>query len=248
SRRSRQSGEAAAAAAAAVAAAGATAWEVHVHRRGLLKSAAALPLVAFLSPALAAVQASAPLRRRVRPADADWPTAASWQKLNDAVGGNLIAVHSLFAACEKEPGAAACVEAAANIHNPFYVGDQPARTQVSGRLDAWTAGPSGHAAKVSGGLDAWTPAPSVYALRARHTADVVAGVNFARQKKLRLVVKGTGHSYQGTSNAADSLLIWTRAMNQVTVHEAFLASGCAGKAQAVPAVSCGAGAMWIDLY
>jgi len=202
-----------------------------VHRRTLLKGAAALPLVALLSAALSAVQARArSLLRRVRPGDAAWPTAASWQKLKDAVGGNLIEVHSLFGACEKEPGAAACLEATENIHNPFYIGDQPAGTQVSG----W--------------LDAWTPAPSVYALKARHTADVVAGVNFARQNRLRLVVKGTGHSYQGTSNAADSLLIWTRAMNQVTVHEAFVASGCEGKAQAVPAVSTGAGAMWIDLY
>ena len=30
--------------------------------------------------------------------------------------------------------------------------------------------------------------------------------------RLRLVVKGGGHSYQGTSNAADSLLVWTRSM------------------------------------
>ena len=41
----------------------------------------------------------------------------------------------------------------------------------------------------------------------RTTADVVAAVNFARENHLRLVVKGGGHSYQGTSNAADELLI-----------------------------------------
>jgi len=40
------------------------------------------------------------------------------------------------------------------------------------------------------------------------TADhIVAAVNFAREKNLRLVVKRGGHSYLGTSNAADSLLI-----------------------------------------
>ncbi|TLZ29447.1 MAG: FAD-dependent oxidoreductase, partial [Gammaproteobacteria bacterium] len=85
-------------------------------------------------------------------------------------------------------------------------------------------------------------------IRARNTADVVAGVNFAREKQLRLVVKGTGHSYLGTSNAPDSLLIWTRAMNQVQLHETFVASGCEGKAQPVTAVTAEAGAMWIDLY
>ena len=60
------------------------------------------------------------------------------------------------------------------------------------------------------------------------TDDVVAAVNFARENNLRLVVKGGGHSYQGTSNAADSLLIWTRRMNAVTVHDAFVGAGCAG--------------------
>ena len=64
--------------------------------------------------------------------------------------------------------------------------------------------------------------PSVYAVAARTTNDVVAAVNFARELDLRVVVKGGGHSYQGTSNAADSLLIWTRTMNRITVHDAFV--------------------------
>ena len=48
-------------------------------------------------------------------------------------------------------------------------------------------------------------------------------MNFAREHNLRLVVKGGGHSYQGTSNAADSLLVWTRAMDAITLHDAFVA-------------------------
>ena len=50
----------------------------------------------------------------------------------------------------------------------------------------------------------WRPEP----------ADVAAAVDFAREHHLRLVVKGGAHSYLGTSDAPDSLLIWTRAMNQ----------------------------------
>src|SRR6202011_1571035 len=83
---------------------------------------------------------------------------------------------------------------------------------------------------------------------ARNRADVVAGVNFAREHSLRLVVKGTGHSYLGTSNAPDSLLIWTRAMNKITLHRAFVAQGCESRTSPVPAVTAEAGAMWIDLY
>ena len=202
-----------------------------MHRRRLLKGLTALPLLAIpASLVSAASRFTRSTLRRLRPADAAWPTPAQWQKLNDAVGGNLIRVQALFSPCESEPGGAACKEVIANIRNPFYIGDQPAGTEVSG----W--------------LDAWTPAPSAYAVKAHNTAEVVAGVNFARDHNLRLVVKGTGHSYQGTSNAADSLLIWTRAMNDVALHDAFVPRGCEGKAQPLPAVTTGAGAMWSDLY
>jgi FAD/FMN-containing dehydrogenase len=53
-------------------------------------------------------------------------------------------------------------------------------------------------------------APSVYAVAAKTAGDVAAAIDFAREHNLRLVVKGGGHSYLGTSNAPDSLLIWTR--------------------------------------
>jgi len=78
------------------------------------------------------------------------------------------------------------------------------------------------------------------------TADVVAAVTFARENNLRLVVKGGGHSYQGTSNSADSLLIWTRAMNEVVGLDSFVPQGCEGHHEPLPAVSVGAGAMWMQ--
>jgi FAD/FMN-containing dehydrogenase len=146
------------------------------------------------------------------------------------VGGNLLEPKALFASCAAEPNGSACTDALKSIRNPLYIGDQPAGTEVSG----W--------------LDAWTPAPSAYAVAARNAADVAAAVNFARENNLRLVVKGGGHSYLGTSNAPDSFLVWTRKMNKVTLHTAFVAGGCEGRIAPVPAVSAEAGAMWIDLY
>jgi FAD/FMN-containing dehydrogenase len=43
-------------------------------------------------------------------------------------------------------------------------------------------------------------------------------------------------------------LVWTRAMNRVTVHDAFVGNGCAGKFAPVPAATAESGAVWIDLY
>ncbi|MGH7212390.1 MAG: FAD-binding protein, partial [Acetobacteraceae bacterium] len=54
--------------------------------------------------------------------------------------------------------------------------------------------------------------------------------------------------YQGTSDAADSLLIWTRAMNGIVLHDAFVPQGCAGKLAAQPAVTVEAGAIWMHVY
>ena len=132
-------------------------------------------------------------RSRVRPTDPAWPGAASWAQLKEQVGGSLIEVHPLFGACDSAPNGVDCLTALKNIDNPFYIGDQSGGTQVCG----W--------------FDAWTPAASAYAVKARNAADVAAAVNFARDNNLRLVVKGTGHSYLGTSSAPDSLLVWTRA-------------------------------------
>jgi FAD/FMN-containing dehydrogenase len=164
---------------------------------------------------------------RVRPSDAGWPDAAAWQRLKDQVGGSLHPGTALFSGCDPSRPAT-CTEVETGIRNPFYIGDQNGGTQVSG----W--------------LDAWAPAPSAFVVAAQKTSDVVAAVNFARVHNLRLVVKGAGHSYQGTSNAPDSLLIWTRAMKAVTLHDQFVPKG--SDAAPVPAVSAQSGAVWIDLY
>jgi FAD/FMN-containing dehydrogenase len=89
-------------------------------------------------------------------------------------------------------------------------------------------------------------APSVYAVAAKSAEDVAAAVNFAREHNLRLVVKGGGHSYLGTSNAPDSLLVWTRAMDDIVLHDDFVPQGCIVPPQ--PAVSVGAGAIWLHVY
>jgi FAD/FMN-containing dehydrogenase len=203
-----------------------------MRKRSFLKGivASVLHLILLRNWTWRATAATKAMIRRVRPSTAGWPKPEIWLKLKEAVGGNLIEVPPLFAGCDADPKSSSCVEALANMRNPLWIADQPAGTETSG----W--------------LDAWTPAPSVYAVVARDAADAAAAVNFAREHNLRLVLKGGAHSYQGTSNAADSLLIWTRKMNKVTLHEAFVGKGCDGKTPPSPAVTAEAGAVWIDLY
>ena len=204
-----------------------------MNRRRLLQAGAALPLLPdnWRSwPHLVPAATASPSSSRVRPGDPEWPSAASWERLNRDVGGRLITVESPLAACIEAPESATCAHVFDSLQNPYYLGDEVGLTQTLGWVDAWTS------------------RPSVYAVAARTTDDVVAAVNFAREHNLRLVVKGGGHSYQGTSNAADSLLIWTRQMNAITVHDAFVGTGCEGQAAPQPAVTVEAGAIWGQVY
>lgn len=203
-------------------------------RRTLLKLMATHALLSSGRPSSALANPDSihtgPTKRRVRPGDPDWPSPAEWSRLKGAVGGRLINVESPLVGCAGNPDSPACQALLHNLRNPFFVGDQPWATQSSGWLDAWTS------------------APSVYAVAAERAADVVAAVNFARERNLRLVIKGGGHSFQGTSCAPDSLLIWTRRMNRIVLHDAFVPQGCAGRMAPQPAVEIGAGAIWLHVY
>jgi hypothetical protein len=162
-----------------------------MNRRGLLQRAAVvIPALSSLCswlgprPGLAAARPHS----RARPGDPAWPSEASWIRLSRDVKGQLVKVRSPLAACTDAPSGAACAQLFEDLKNPYYLGDEIGLTQSLGWVDAWTS------------------RPSVYAVAAGTTEDVVAAVNFARAHQLRVVVKGGGHSYQGTSNAPDSLL------------------------------------------
>jgi FAD/FMN-containing dehydrogenase len=157
--------------------------------------------------------------QRARPGAPGWPSDVDWETLKHATGGRL------------SPGVLPDLtgpDAKKRLANPFYIADQPGLSQSSGWIDAWRS------------------SPSAYVVAAENTSDVVAAVRFAQTHNLRLVIKGRGHSFFGGSNAPDSLLLWTRHMDGVAVHDAFTPAG--SKAAPVPAVSCGAGAMWLHAY
>lgn len=199
-------------------------------RRRFLRVVAAAPLVALTRSLVRPADAAPGPASRVRPGEPGWPSAAQWQRLRSRVGDALIEVHSPMAACVRAPAGAACTALFEAMHNPYFLGDQVGLTEALGWVGAWTS------------------QPSVYAVAARGTQDVAAAVDFAREHDLRLVVKGGGHSYQGTSCAPDSLLVWTRRMNQIELHDTFVGRGCEAAAAPVRAVSVGAGAVWAHVY
>ena len=187
-------------------------------RRGLMQGGAALTVTSALG-----VLARAEGRRSGTPAAthgaANAPSEAEWAAFSAQVGGRVAPV------TRPDLGDP---EVKRLMENPFWLGDQPGLSQSSGWLDSWQA------------------APSAYVLAAESADDVARAVRFARARGVKLVVRGGGHSYLGGSTAAGSLMIWTRRMRQVTVHEGFTAQG--SSASPLPAVSLGAGCIWMDAY
>ncbi|HJU24513.1 MAG TPA: FAD-binding oxidoreductase [Casimicrobiaceae bacterium] len=190
------------------------------NRRELLRFAGATPFLRMRN-------ASASY---ARPGHASWPSPSQWAALDRRVEGRLIEAHSPLELCANDSDNAACRALFARLKNPYYVRDEPALTQTLGWIDAWTS------------------APSPYAIAATKPAHVVAAVDFARTHRVRLAVRGGGHSYQGTSNAPDSLLVWTRYMDGIGLHDAFVPRGCERVGPPAPAVSIGAGAIWMHAY
>src|SRR5258706_14698802 len=183
-----------------------------MNRRKLLQRACVLPLLPVIGAPVAVPRrpesaTSGPYRRTL-PGDPAWPSTENWESLNQKVGGRLSKVVSPLAQCASD--GAACNDVFKEPKNPYYIGDNDALTQTCGWVDGWTS------------------RPSAYAVAARTARDVVHAVNFARENKLRLVVKGGGHSYQGTSNAAGPLPVWTPGMKAMPLAVAVVGQGCEG--------------------
>lgn len=198
-----------------------------MNRRTFLRHAATAASLPYLMPLVGKIKGS---RSRARPGRPGWPSDSQWGDLDRQVGGRLIKVKSPLADLRGSSDKRAIDRVFQDIKNPYFIADQPGMTQTSGWVGAWIS------------------EPSAYAIAATSAEDIQAGVEFARKHDLRLVVKGAGHSYLGGSSAPDSLLIWTHAMDDVHLHDAFVPKGADGRVAPQHAVSVGAGARWWRVY
>lgn len=83
----------------------------------------------------------------------------------------------------------------------------------------------------------------VYVVEATNVAQIQLAVNFARTANLRLVVKNTGHDFNGRSLGAGALSIWTTKLKSIKFYNEYKAGGYTG-----PALRVGAGVLSHELY
>ncbi|KAL8845786.1 MAG: hypothetical protein Q9221_009076 [Calogaya cf. arnoldii] len=81
-----------------------------------------------------------------------------------------------------------------------------------------------------------------YAVNVSEPTDIVKGLAFATEHKIRLVIRNTGHDYNGKSTGAGSLAIWTHHLKDMDFFD-YEDENYTGKAYKI-----GAGVQGIELY
>lgn len=126
---------------------------------------------------------------KVSPDSPLWPLQSAWQTLNTSISGRLIKPTPPGAACH--PGwphynNASCNAVLSQWSNSSFHLSNPA----TGDYNDESCLPSSSAPCSSSGYPA-------YVVAATCAEDVQAGVRFAEETGLRLIVKGTGHDFPG---------------------------------------------------
>ena len=166
-----------------------------------------------------------------------WPSISDWQNLNTSVGGRLAAVSPPGAVCHPGlPNAsnASCAAFQVEWTDAFYHADNP----FTGIYNDDTCRPDATAPCSSAGYAA-------YAIEAINATDVQAGVRFAAQTGVRLIVKGTGHDYPGRSKGPGSLEIWTHRLTGLSLSTL---NPTTKGLQQIATIKISAGMQWNEVY
>ncbi|KAF4334579.1 isoamyl alcohol oxidase [Fusarium beomiforme] len=181
------------------------------------------------------------------PTDDCWPSLSKWQDFNSTVDGHLIA---------NEP-----------LAKPYYDGLGKNSTQCQKISKVYQdasfreASPIGFAYPV---IDTCAPinssiagspvcdlgSASVYSVNATKPADVVAGIKFAKENNVRLVIKNTGHDVRARSQGYGSLSIWMKHIKpELLFQEKYRPSSKSCQSNWTgSAIVVGAGYIWDEVY
>ncbi|KAI1360344.1 hypothetical protein F5Y08DRAFT_52124 [Xylaria arbuscula] len=171
------------------------------------------------------------------PGTAAWPSQETWTKFNQSIGGKLI-----------KPGAPP--GAVCHPGQPTYDADKCTIVSAAwGTYDFHVADPVSNMWQQFNNdtclVDPNTPCSNAgypaYVVNATTALDVKLGLDFARKHHIRVIVKSSGHDFQGRSQAPGALSIWVHHMQSLKTHDTFKPTGCDFTIDS-PAVTVGGGA------
>ncbi|KAI0449063.1 putative isoamyl alcohol oxidase [Xylaria acuta] len=184
------------------------------------------------------------------PGDAAWPSLEKWNSLNETVGGRLVATKLLGSICHKiaegtlsvgRYNETACdalqtayddlithVDWSGEIVNPYWQGNT---------CSPWTSSDKecllGHAVSYAVNISA----------DGDIVGDIQAGMTFAKENNIRLVVKNTGHDFLGRSTGTGALSLWMHNLQGINHTDTFQSGNYSG-----PAVTLRSGTQGFQAY
>ncbi|KAH8896878.1 FAD-binding domain-containing protein [Thozetella sp. PMI_491] len=172
------------------------------------------------------------------PGDTNWPRKNDWDALNSTISGRLIAT---------VPAASVCHGPGSNEHDCAALKQewdfpQPHIFKSGEIMSPYWQNQS---------CDPFTPASSPctlgnyvsYSINVTGVDDVKAGIFFAREHNIRLVIKNTGHDYLGRSTGKGGLGLWMQHLKYTNIIKTFSSEHYNG-----PAMEIGAGVLSADAY
>ncbi|KAK4201319.1 hypothetical protein QBC40DRAFT_324883, partial [Triangularia verruculosa] len=177
------------------------------------------------------------------PGTSDWPSPASWRRLNESLSGRLLQPPPPGAVCH--PGqptydTAECPRLLDNWSKLDYHHTDPVSTYWNNWNNDTCLPYQGYPCSGQG-----YPLFVVNATTARH---VQLGVQFAKEHNIRLVVKNTGHDFIGRSNAPNSLSIWVHNLKDWKYHgSGFRPKNCKATLPGTY-LTAGSGSQMWDIY
>ncbi|KAF2850140.1 FAD/FMN-containing isoamyl alcohol oxidase-like protein MreA [Plenodomus tracheiphilus IPT5] len=173
------------------------------------------------------------------PGDWDYPLPSVWSLFDAFLGGALIKTTPVAAPCYKSSGvydAAKCADISARFTAAELHTSDPTSMMwplFQGRTCQPTNNPNDTC--TLGGY------PS-YSINVQNVAQIQLGINFARNRNLRLVVKNTGHDYIGKSSGAGALSLWTHNLKEIRFLENYQNAEYSG-----PVFKAGAGVQGFEI-
>lgn len=185
------------------------------------------------------------LRCKTMPGDTLYPSKVVWGLFDLLLGGALEKIVPIGSPCYKNSqynnyNAERCAQLVKNfdaeeiyyedngaLMNPLYYG-MTCPIPASGDFATGTCTQGGY---------------SEYAVKVSNVAQIQLAINLARSLNLRLVVRNTGHDYNGRSVGKGALSIWTHGLKEIQYIQNYKSATYSG-----PVFKVGAGVQGFELY
>lgn len=210
-------------------------------------------LRACVAASLLAVAQASTSACRCFPGDACWPSANTWTQFNQSIDGQLIKTIPLGAPCHApsyDAGVCSTLKAGWELPEEQYVVSYPSRCCNADRYSYESSSSIMAPFFANGTCDPYHPISKpctlgnyvVYSVNVTEPDHISKTIKFATQHNIRVVVRNTGHDYNGKSTGAGALGIWTHNLKQLEIHD-YQDAHYTGKA-----IKMGAGIQGFEAY